>query len=41
MESQERASLHRFIDASLPHFEALARQYRVRYALDVDPLEIQ
>jgi hypothetical protein len=33
--------LHRFIDDWLPRVEALARAQRVRYALDVDPIDIQ
>jgi primosomal protein N' (replication factor Y) len=41
IESAERASLHRFIQESLPEIERLARTHRVRYALDVDPLEVQ
>jgi primosomal protein N' (replication factor Y) len=40
LESSERGALHRFIDAWLPQVETLARAARVRYALDVDPLEI-
>ena len=41
LESGERGALHRFIDAWLPELERLARAHRVRYALDVDPLDIQ
>jgi primosomal protein N' (replication factor Y) len=41
LESSERGALHRFIDAWLPELERLARSHRVRYALDVDPLDIQ
>jgi len=41
VESAERASLHRFMDEWLPHIETLARTQRVRYALDVDPIDIQ
>ncbi|HLK70745.1 MAG TPA: primosomal protein N', partial [Steroidobacteraceae bacterium] len=39
-ESPERLPLQRFLDAWLPAVEALARGARVRFALDVDPLEI-
>jgi primosomal protein N' (replication factor Y) len=41
IESAERAALHRFMDEWLPHIETLARAQRVRYALDVDPIDIQ
>jgi primosomal protein N' (replication factor Y) len=41
IESAERAPLHRFIDEWLPHIERLARSGRVRYVLDVDPIDIQ
>jgi primosomal protein N' (replication factor Y) len=41
IESAERGPLHRFIDAWLPQVESLARAQRVRYALDVDPIDIQ
>ena len=40
LESSERTTLHRFIDAWLPIVETLARARRVRSALDVDPLDI-
>lgn len=40
LESQARATLHRFIDAWLPAVQELARTRRARYALDVDPLDI-
>jgi primosomal protein N' (replication factor Y) len=40
IESAARAALHRFIDQWLPQVEALARSARVRYALDVDPIDI-
>ena len=40
IESEERTALHRFIDAWLPEVETLTRAHRVRYALDVDPLDI-
>jgi primosomal protein N' (replication factor Y) len=41
IECDERASLHRYIDEWLPRIERLARLRRVRYALDVDPVDIQ
>ena len=41
LESPERTALHRFIDAWLPRVEELARSQRVRYVLDVDPIDIQ
>jgi primosomal protein N' (replication factor Y) len=41
IESAERGPLHRFIDDWLPQVESLARAQRVRYALDVDPVDIQ
>jgi primosomal protein N' (replication factor Y) len=41
IESAERGPLHRFIDDWLPQVERLARTRRVRYALDVDPIDIQ
>jgi primosomal protein N' (replication factor Y) (superfamily II helicase) len=41
IESAERGPLHRFIDDWLPQVERLARAHRVRYALDVDPIDIQ
>jgi primosomal protein N' (replication factor Y) len=40
IESPARAALHRFIDEWLPQVDALARGQRVRYALDVDPIDI-
>jgi len=39
-ESAERSALHRFLEAWLAPIESLARSARVRFALDVDPLEI-
>ncbi|HEX4051920.1 MAG TPA: primosomal protein N' [Steroidobacteraceae bacterium] len=39
-ESTERGALHRFLEAWLTPVESLARTARVRFALDVDPLEI-
>lgn len=41
IESPERAPLHRMLDAWLPRVSALPQARRVRYALDVDPLDIQ
>jgi primosomal protein N' (replication factor Y) (superfamily II helicase) len=41
IESPERAALHRFIDLWRPGIERLARTHRVRYALDIDPLDVQ
>jgi primosomal protein N' (replication factor Y) len=41
IESADRGPLHRFIDDWLPQVETLARTRRVRYVLDVDPIEIQ
>jgi primosomal protein N' (replication factor Y) len=41
IESADRGPLHRFIDDWLPQVETLARTHRVRYVLDVDPIEIQ
>ncbi|HXL97610.1 MAG TPA: primosomal protein N', partial [Steroidobacteraceae bacterium] len=41
IESADRGPLHRFIDNWLPQVESLARAQRVRYALDVDPIDIQ
>ncbi|MHB8814595.1 MAG: primosomal protein N' [Steroidobacteraceae bacterium] len=40
LESAERAPLHRFLDAWLPALESLPGARRVRWALDVDPIEI-
>ncbi|MGH8179402.1 MAG: hypothetical protein ACRETR_00325, partial [Steroidobacteraceae bacterium] len=40
LESSDRASLHRFLDAWLPGVEALQSARRVRWALDVDPIDI-
>jgi primosomal protein N' (replication factor Y) (superfamily II helicase) len=41
IESADRSALHRHIDEWLPNIERLARTHRVRYALDVDPIDIQ
>jgi len=40
VESTERAALHRFLDAWLPGLESLPSVRRVRWALDVDPIDI-
>jgi primosomal protein N' (replication factor Y) len=40
VESTERAALHRFLDAWLPAIESLPSARTVRWALDVDPIEI-
>jgi len=40
VESTDRAALHRFLDAWLPALEALPSARRVRWALDVDPIEL-
>ena len=40
VESTERVALHRFLDAWLPKAENLPSARRVRWALDVDPLEL-
>ena len=39
-ESGDRAALHRYLEAWLPRAEALPSARRVRWALDVDPLEL-
>ncbi len=41
VESAERGALHRFLDAWLPQVAGLPERRRVRYALDVDPIDIQ
>ncbi len=40
IESADRGALHRFIDAWLPQIEQLPSARRVRWALDVDPIEL-
>ena len=40
LESSDRAALHRFLDAWLPALEALPSASRVRWALDVDPIDV-
>ncbi len=41
IESRERGGLHRFLEGWLPALGLLPQRHRVRYALDVDPIEIQ
>jgi primosomal protein N' (replication factor Y) len=40
VESADRAALHRFLDAWLPALESLPSARRVRWDLDVDPIEL-
>jgi primosomal protein N' (replication factor Y) len=40
IESPDRTALHRFLDAWLPEVEQLKSSRRVRWALDVDPIEL-
>jgi primosomal protein N' (replication factor Y) (superfamily II helicase) len=40
LESPERAALHAFLDAWLPRLEQLPSARHVRWALDVDPIEL-
>ena len=40
IESRERPALHQFLDGWLPRVEAQKSAQRVRWALDVDPLEL-
>jgi primosomal protein N' (replication factor Y) (superfamily II helicase) len=40
VESPDRAALHRFLDTWLPQLEQLPSGRRVRWALDVDPIEL-
>jgi primosomal protein N' (replication factor Y) len=40
VESADRGALHRFLDAWLPEIERLQSARRVRWALDVDPIEL-
>ncbi len=40
IESTDRTALHRFLDAWLPEVEQLKSARRVRWALDVDPIEL-
>ena len=39
-ELSARGSLHRFLDSWLPQIEELPSARRVRWALDVDPIEL-
>jgi primosomal protein N' (replication factor Y) len=39
-ESVDRAALHRLLERWIPVLEALPEARRVRWALDVDPLEL-
>ena len=41
LESRERASLHRLLERWLPEVACLPQARRVRYALDVDPIDMQ
>ncbi len=40
LESRERLRLHRFLEEWVPRIEALPSARRVRWALDVDPIEL-
>ena len=40
VESADRSSLHQFLDSWLPRVEQLPSARRVRWALDVDPMEL-
>ncbi|HEV7715894.1 MAG TPA: primosomal protein N', partial [Steroidobacteraceae bacterium] len=40
LESTDRGALHRFLDTWLPEVEQLKSARRVRWALDVDPIEL-
>jgi primosomal protein N' (replication factor Y) len=40
LETSDRAALHRFLKAWLPELEQLKSARRVRWALDVDPIEL-
>jgi primosomal protein N' (replication factor Y) len=40
LESADRTSLHRFLQEWVPIIETLPTARRVRWALDVDPLEL-
>ena len=40
VESTERGALHRFLESWLPQLEQLPSARRVRWALDVDPIEL-
>jgi primosomal protein N' (replication factor Y) len=40
IEGADRSSLHHFLDSWLPAVEQLQSARRVRWALDVDPIEL-
>jgi primosomal protein N' (replication factor Y) len=40
IESGERTRLHQFLDAWLPEVDSLKSARRVRWSLDVDPIEL-
>jgi primosomal protein N' (replication factor Y) len=40
IESADRSALHRFLDGWISEIEQLPSSRRVRWALDVDPLEL-
>jgi primosomal protein N' (replication factor Y) (superfamily II helicase) len=40
LQASERAALHRLLDAWLPHLGGLSGARRVRWSIDVDPLEM-
>ncbi|MGH8266317.1 MAG: hypothetical protein ACRETS_03275, partial [Steroidobacteraceae bacterium] len=40
IESRDRSGLHRLLDVWLPEIAQLKSAQRVRWALDVDPLEL-
>jgi primosomal protein N' (replication factor Y) len=40
IESADRGALHRFLDSWVGQIEQLPSSRRVRWALDVDPLEL-
>jgi primosomal protein N' (replication factor Y) len=40
IEGVDRSSLHHFLDSWLPAVEQLQSARRVRWALDVDPIEL-
>jgi len=40
LESADRSALHRFLAAWVPEVEQLKSARRVRWALDVDPIEL-
>jgi primosomal protein N' (replication factor Y) (superfamily II helicase) len=40
LESADRGALHRFLGQWIPHVDALPEARRVRWDLDVDPLDL-